>query len=501
MSQTKPPILSKSRFLAGRQCQLRLWYACYNREFATETSRAQQAVFDTGHDIGELATHLYPGGILIEEDHLHHEEAVQSTIAAMKDRRLRAIFEAAFVHDRVRIRADILERQDNGKWNLIEVKSSTSVKDVYHPDVAVQYYVLRGAGLDIDRVYLMHVNNQYVYDGNNLDVESLFKLADLTDEAISQQAGTMRELTTLKEMLTQSEPPAIEPSRHCHTPYGCEFWEHCTKPMPEHWVFRLSGIGQNRLNELASLGITEIRDIPRSFPLSPLQERIRQCVVNGEDWISEELEEKLNDAQYPIHFLDFETFSDAIPRYTGTHPYEGIPFQWSDHILYEDGTLEHLDYLCLEDKDPREEFAQTLLDALEAEGSIVTYTNFEKAVIKSLAEYLPDCTNALLATVDRLVDLYDIIRKHYYHPQFHGSFSIKSVLPALSPDMNYDDLAIQEGQQAGPDYLRMIDPTTSPEEKAKIEEDLLIYCAQDTLAMVKIREELLKRSSFKREFQ
>jgi CRISPR/Cas system-associated exonuclease Cas4 (RecB family) len=464
-------MLSKSKYVAGLQCHLRLWQKCYNPDLASEISPVQQAIFDTGHRVGELATQVYPGGVLIQEDHLHHNEAVKSTLAAMENPKIKAIYEAGFLYDDVRVRADILQRLKNGKWNLIEVKSSTSVKEVHYPDVALQYYVLKGAGLDIDRVFLMHLNNQHVYDGKELDVESLFSSSDLTEEALEYQEEVSEILAELKGMLANSDPPAMIPSRNCNRPYGCDFYEYCTKDMPEHWVIQLSGIGQNKLDELEDMGIHDIGHIPAEFPLSTIQNRIRACVVNTEEYISRELRGELEDVEYPTHFLDFETLGLAIPRYTGTRPYQGIPFQWSDHILHKNGKLEHREYLCSEDKDPREELTVKLLDALGKKGSIYMYTGFE--------------------TLDRLVDLHKIIKNNYYHPEFHGSFSLKSVLPAIIPEMGYENLGIQEGQEAGMEYMRMLDPSTPAGEKEKIRNDLFKYCGHDTLAMVKIREKLL----------
>ena len=492
MSSKKIPMLSKTRYQAGLQCPLRLWHTCYNPDLASETSPVQQAIFDTGHEVGRLATQRYPGGVLIEEDHLHHEEAVETTLRAMKDRKVRAIYEAGFLFDDVRVRVDILERLNNGKWNLVEVKSSTRVKDEYYPDVGIQYYVLKGAGLDIYRVFLMHLNNQYVYDGKKLDLEGLFSSSDLTEAALAYQGEISEMLAELKDMLANANPPEIAPSKHCNKPYGCDFWEYCTKGMPEHWVMQLSGIGQNRLDELQAMGIDDIGDIPDDFPLTAIQDRIRACVANQEAYIAPELRHELQDVEHPIHFLDFETLGLAIPRYAGTRPYQSIPFQWSDHILHKNGKIEHREYLCEEDRDPREEFTLTLLDVLGRKGSILTYTNYEKGIIEGLAEDLPKHGKALLATLDRLVDLYKIIKNNYCHPEFHGSFSLKSVLPAIIPEMSYNSLTVQEGQEAGIEYMRMLDPSTPIEEKEKIKEDLLEYCGHDTLAMVRIREELLK---------
>jgi hypothetical protein len=255
----------------------------------------------------------------------------------------------------------------------------------------------------------------------------------------------------------------------------------------------LSGIGQGKLNELAAINVRDIAQIPESLSLSTLQERIRRCVISGEEYITEALQEDLLDVSYPVHFLDFETIAPAIPRYPDTRPYQSIPFQWSDHILKEDGGLDHEEYLCEEDKDPRHEFSRTLIEALGSQGSVFVYTTYEEGIIRDLAQYLPRLSSELMGLLDRFKDLHDLIKKAYYHPGFHGSFSLKSVLPALVPDLNYGDLAIQEGQLAGLEYVRMIDPSLSTEEKDKIKKNLLAYCGQDTLAMVKIREELMKK--------
>jgi len=492
MNPREIPKLSKSRFIAGLQCPLRLWHLCYNPELAAEVSLVQQAIFDTGHEVGRLATRLYPGGVLIEEDHLHHKEAVKSTLAALKDPSVPAIFEGAFLQDDVRIRADILERLDDGRWNLIEVKSSTSLKDYYLQDVAAQCYVLKDAGLQIAAAGVMHLNNQYIFDGKDIDLESLFSFFDLTGQVLDLQDEIALQIGELKKVLAGAFPPDMVPSRACNSPYGCDFWEYCTAKKPEFWVIQLSGITQKKLDRLDELEIEDIRDIPNSFPLSKIQERIRDCTVRGAVYAAPQLAPDLMDVQYPVHFLDFETISPAIPRHAGTRPYQTIPFQWSDHILSENGTMEHREYLCEEDKDPREEFAGRLLEVIGKRGTIFVYTSYEKRIIEDLAELLPQYHAELLAVLDRFKDLHALVKKHVYYPEFHGSFSLKSVLPALVPSMGYDELAIQDGNLASIEYLRMLDPDTPGEEREKIKESLLEYCGNDTLGMVKIREELLK---------
>jgi len=494
MKMRKPPTLSKSRFLAGLQCHLRLWHQCYNRDLVSEISPAQQALFNTGHEVGELATLRYPEGVLIKEDHFHHEKAVLTTLAVMKNPAISAIYEAAFIYDGVRIRVDILERPGNDGWNLIEVKSSTSVKDVYLPDVAVQYHVLRGSGLDINRVFLMHVNNQYVFDGQKLDLAPFFSLDDLTDQVMLYESQVSSRLVELNDMLRRYNPPNIRPSKHCMNPYKCEFWEHCTSEMPEFWVMDLSGITQDKFEQLVESSVEDISEIPDGFPLTALQERIKKCVADNQEYTAPELKSELLNVGYPVHFLDFETVSPVIPHYAGTRPYQTIPFQWSDHILSADGALQHKEYLCVDNKDPREEFVETLLDILGREGTIFIYTTYEKGIVNQLADLFPHFQDQLLDLFNRFKDLHALIRTHYYHPEFYGSFSLKAVLPVLVPTMNHGDLAIQEGSIASLEYLRMLDPATSADEKGKIKIDLLTYCGYDTLSMVKIRDELLEWS-------
>lgn len=487
------PSLSKSRFMAGLQCPLRLWYLCYSPQLASPVSPGQEAIFEVGHQVGRLATLLYPGGILIEEAYFQHDKAVESTRKAIEDSDIPAIFEAAFVHEGVRVRVDILERLGAGRWNLIEVKSSTSVKQAYLPDLAVQRYVVQGSGETVQQCGILHLNNQYVFQGGDLELGGLFSFSDLTEQMEALEDEIPLRLDQLREMLSHTSPPDVQPSRLCRTPYVCEFLEHCTREKPEFWIMELSGISQERLDQLGEMNIEDIRDVPPSFPLTSLQTRIRDAVLSGRGYLASELADELQDVQYPVHFLDFETMGPAIPRYADTRPYQALPFQWSDHVLHEDGTIVHLEYLSDRDEDPRKAFAASLLEALGQKGTVFVFTMYEKEVIRQLADFLPQYRDLLLSTVHRFKDLHALVRKHAYHPGFHGSFSLKSILPALVPSMGYEDLAIQDGQHASVAYLRMLDPNTPPEERAEIKRALLAYCANDTLGLVRVREELLKR--------
>ena len=255
----------------------------------------------------------------------------------------------------------------------------------------------------------------------------------------------------------------------------------------------LTGIKEEKLNELTAIGVEDIRHIPGGFPLTELQRRIKKCVVNREDYLAAELAEELTDLEYPVHFLDFETVSPPIPMYPHTRPYQAVPFLWSDHILSKGGDLHHSSFLFREDGDPQPVFAKSLLEILGEGGTIFTYSNYERRVLSELAEHLPGQSDQILATLDRFKDLQALIKRYFYSPGFRGSFSLKSVLPVLVPNMSYENLVIKEGTYASLAYLRMLKSKTEPEEKRRIGQALVDYCSYDTLAMVKVREALLER--------
>ncbi|MBI3603530.1 MAG: DUF2779 domain-containing protein [Nitrospirae bacterium] len=501
-SASRPPgsyRLSKSKFLSGLQCHKRLYLEIYQRELAAEPDEQTQAILDMGTEVGEEARRLFPGGVLVEADHRHPTEALRRTAELLGDPTVPAIFEGAFEFENVLVRVDILERvslettgpeTERDAWRLIEVKSSTRVKDIHLDDLAVQSYVLAGAGVALAGAWLMRINNQYVYQGGDIDLEQLLARDDLTALVAARQGEVPARLADMKAMLAQPAPPAIEPDGHCHSPYDCLFWDHCTKDKPARWIYHLPG-GERTYKQLAVRGIQTIDEIPSDFKLSIFQRRVK----DNQEWVGPQLRAALGSVRYPVHHLDFETFMPAIPKFPMTRPYQTIPTQWSNHIEDEAGAVRHEEYLCLDPKDPREELAVTLLESLGREGSICVYSTYERSILKSLAERLPSLRQELESAMARLWDLLPVIQEQYYHPQFGSSFSIKSVLPALVPALDYGDLEIQEGSLAAQRYCRMVFEETDWVERERFREALLKYCQRDTLAMVELRKALLSRTA------
>jgi len=492
LAREKIPQLSKTRFLAGLQCHKRLYLECFHRDLADPVDVSQQAIFDAGTRVGELARDLYRSGVLVDYDHFHHDEAVASTEAHLYDPSIPAVYEAGFQFGDIRTRVDLITRVGNDQFDMIEVKSTTRVKEEHLPDVAIQIYVLEGSGIALRRACLAHLNKDYVYPGGHYDLNQLFCEDDITEEAHEFRSDIPSALEAMRLALRGLEPPEVKASRHCSQPFTCPFYGYCHLDEPEHHVSQLPRASQKLLLLLEEAGIDDIHNIPAGFSeLNELQRRVRDCVVSNRVYIDQDLADTLAELEPPIHFLDFETFNPALPLYVGTRPYQVIPFQWSDHVMDSDGNLRHDAFLHEGFDDPRDPFARSLLKTLGTSGSIVVYSSFEATRIRELADALPNLSGELLALLDeRIIDLLPLLRKHCYHPGFHGSFSLKSVLPALVPGFGYGDLEITDGSQASVVYAEMIHADTPSDRRELLKVGLLSYCKRDTEGLVRLLEVL-----------
>ena len=473
--------LGKSTILAAHQCARRLWLTCFAPELAGPPDSRGESIRDAARAVVVKARECFPGGILVDDEDF--ARAVSRTEALLRDPTVGALFDAAFVHDGIRIRVDVLERMRSGAWGIREAKSAARVKDAYLDDVAVQRYVLEGAGLTIESVEVLHLDTRYVRDGE-IEWQRLFARTDVTVSVAERVPGVAAIVRGLQQQLNATAAPVVEPSAHCWTPYGCEFWTHCTRAKPVDWIYHLPQIRTARRDALEAAGIDRITDIPDDAEVGVIPTRIRDVLRSGRPFVSPDLAAALADFGPPAFYLDFETMNAAIPLYSGTRPFEQIPMQWSLHRLDADGGLTHRAFLADGGTDPRRDVAETLLAAVgDAAEPIIVYSDFESMVLAALALALPDLATALDSVRERLRDLWAIVRRHVYHPAFGYSFSLKSVVPALVPDFGWADLAeIADGYQASRAFDRLDD---EPTRRA-----LLAYCERDTRALVELHSAL-----------
>jgi len=483
--------LSKSQYIRGLQCHKSLWLYKHRPELREQPDAQTEARFATGHQVGDLAKELFPGGVEVAFDPGDFPGMIARTRAFIAGG-AEVIYEATFSEKGIFAMADILVRNGDG-WDMYEVKASTAVKEYQIDDAAIQWYALSSA-IKLNRAYIVHLNNQYVRNGA-LDIEALFRIAEITDEVQARQDAIEHDLVEMTQMLG-GEIPDIDIGGHCDDPFGCDFKAHCWKHVPDPSVFNLYRMGWAKKFEMYYKGIVTYEDIPDDFRLNATQKLQVHTAKTAKPHIDKKVIKKFLDTiQYPINFFDFETFQDAIPRFDDQHPYQQIPFQYSLHIVYEDGTVEHKEFLGDEHSDPRPALIEQMLEDITKEGSIVAYNqSFEMSRIKELARFNAERRGELLALNERFVDLIVPFRaRGYYHPDFHGSFSIKSVLPALFPDDPELDYRKLGSVKNGGDAMEIFANLHRLKDKSKreaIRADLLAYCRLDTLAMVRIWEKL-----------
>jgi hypothetical protein len=484
-------ILSKSTFLRSVQCPKSLYLNRYKPELRDPPDPSQEAVFRTGNEVHALARELFAGGVLAStEDSYDPKTWLQRTRRLMQEG-VGVLFEATFEHDQVLVRVDILERVGN-KWKAYEVKSSTSVKDPYDWDVAVQYHVLNGADIGLVDFSLLHINGDYVRRGA-LDLEALFTEVPMVELAREMESEVSIQIEWAKAVLSEPLVPEIDIGPYCDEPYACDFMGHCWRHVPDHSVFTVARMKKDHKFRLYNEGIVRIEDIPEDFPLN----KTSRVHVEGHKYARSiidqgALQDFLDSLHYPLYFLDFETFNPAIPPFDGIKPYDQIPFQYSLHRKSSpESELTHTGYLADTGVDPRLALIRSLLRDTPPPGDILAYNrSFEARILRDLAGAFPEYASELEDRSSRLIDLMLPFQKRYYYlPEMHGSYSIKAVLPALVPELSYDAFEISEGSQAMEAYYQL-GGETNPARIEKIRHDLWEYCKFDTFAMVRILEKL-----------
>ncbi|AKG53830.1 hypothetical protein DGWBC_1177 [Dehalogenimonas sp. WBC-2] len=486
MRNRSAKLLTKSKFMAGLQCPRYLWVYVNEPQRIPQPDMVTQHTFDQGHEVGDIAKRLYPGGI--DMAGLGFREMLTETKVRLDDRK--PIFEAAFQSGQLYARIDILNPSDNGAWDIIEVKSSTSVKDENIADVAFQRYVCGQSGIEVNRCFLTHINRDFVKQGD-IDPAALLVTEDITEDVL-ELAGGMSDM--VEGMLETMAGPCPAPSigRACGAPYDCPLKDECWAVLPEHPVTDLYRIGA-KMDDLLHSGVCAIIDIPADFKLNEKQLIQRGCVECGQPHVDfDGVTSFLETLKYPHYYLDFETFAMAIPLFDGTRPYQNIPFQFSLHSVNGPGIEPlHHHFLAQGGDDPRPAFLAALRTMLGEGGCVIVYNqSFEEGVLRKLGEAFPEYIDWVNDVVTRMVDLIVPFRAfHYYHPVQRGSASLKYVLPALT-GISYKDLNISNGQVASLRFVAAAFGGMAEAEKMQIFNDLLVYCGQDTLGMVRIVERL-----------
>lgn len=484
--------LSKSKLIAYRQCPKRLWLEIHRPELRQDSS-ATQASFNVGFQVGDVAQQIYDPeklGTVIDIKVEGFSAAFAKTKTLLESNQ--PIFEAGFSAGGALAFADVmLPVSIDGKqlWRMIEVKSSTSVKDYHRDDSAIQVFITKKAGVPLASISLAHIDSSWVYQGDG-SYQGLLVEYDLTNEAFSRDEEVTGWIAGAQAIVIEPAEPLRHTGRHCSEPFECGFLKYCQsqEPQAEYPVRWLPRVQAKALKSfITQENVIDIRNIPDKL-LTKQQQRVKSITLSNEVYFNARgAAADLAEFKLPAYFLDFETIQFAVPIWKGTRPYQQITFQFSLHHISPEGIINHQSFLDLSGNDPSEAFAKKLIETCGTHGAVFVYNaGFEKARIRELADRFPELKLPLLAINKRVVDLLPIARQHYYHPNQHGSWSIKKVLPAVAPDLSYGDLeGVQDGGMAMTAFLEAIS-TTDQNRKSQIEQQLIKYCELDTYAMVRL---------------
>lgn len=481
MSTPPAPRLSKSRFVFGWQCEKLLWWTVHEPDAAElQPDKVLQDLFDQGRIVGELARTEFPGGVLIDLPHHAYEERIAATRAAV-DSGAPAIFEASFEAGGVFVAVDVLLRGTGG-WTLIEVKSSTKLKEEHVPDAAVQAWVLRRCGLDITRIEVMHLNPDYRHPGP----DPLLVREDLTAEVDAYLPEVPPLVERLRNVLA-GPLPEKPVGLHCYEPRDCPFHDRCWPPDPLH-IRHLYLVGPKRTAAYLAAGIHSMRDLDSGEKLNFTQKRQLKAIRENRIIVEPTLPDELARLEHPLGFLDFETVARAVPPWNQLAPWGAAVAQFSYHEEQRGGSTDHVGWLAEGPVDPRRELAERMLEATARARTVVTYSSYEKGRIRDLQKLLPDLAPALEELIGKFVDLLQIVRNTVYHPEFRGSFSLKDVITPLVPEVSYSDLVIVDGRVASVEIARLLFVANRipAAERERVRTDLLQYCERDTWATVRL---------------
>ena len=472
--------LSKSNYTSGLSCPKLLWLKINTPERIPPVDAATQARFDVGHEVGALAKQLFPDGIEVKRD----GSSVKTTQELLRNRK--PLFEATFTYKHAYCKADLLIPHGKDEWVLIEVKSTTKVKDEHFDDVGFQYYCLAGAGLKLHKVQVMVLNNEYVLEGK-IDPKKILVAHDVTEDAIAKSEEVEANIEQMIGII-KGKCPKPKYGAECKEPKECPV---CAPDLEGIELAELYLFGK-RAWPLINQGVTTFNNLPSDTKLNSKQDIQIKTVESGKPHIeAKAIATFLKGLKEPITCFDFETIASGVPLLDGTRPYQQVPFQFSAHIINK-GKVEHVEFLGDGKGDPRPALLQAL-KTLPKEGTVLAFnSSFEKRTLHDLAEAFPKEAKWIAQILDRMDDLIVPFRNFWYHhPKQNGSCSLKEVLPAIT-GKGYEGLGIAEGGAATRAFIDLLSGKLSAKNAKKVREDLLKYCGRDTEGMVEILEALQK---------
>ena len=488
-------MLSKSDYMLYLKHPAWLWIKKNRRELIPSIDVNLQARFDQGHEFEKYVEPLFPDVIHLGFDNFAAYQALPNDTLHAWENGASNVAQGRYVHGHATCIVDLLCKQENGSYKLIEIKSSTSQKAEHIFDLAFQKVVLDGAGFNIDKCELAIVNKEYIRKGD-VEPEKLVSFIDVTDKVFAKIENTKIRIVNALSTMNMREMPDPKPEDAKLGSYTewMQIRDQIDPPVDETSIHKLPYMSADKASKLINDGITQISDISDYSALGKAtQKYLRARDIGSRKVDTIRLRQFLSELQYPLHFFDYETSQNLVPVWDGTRPYQQVTFQYSLHIQNEPGgALEHYEYLHRDISNPIPHLLEHLSKHIQPSGSVlVWYESFEKTRNSEMAAVYEKHKQMLEELNARIIDLMvPFAEEMVIDPMFMGSSSIKAVLPVFNPKLSYKDLNIQEGGTASRLWQKAIFDADNASEQAKIFDDLVKYCERDTFAMVEIHNQL-----------
>jgi predicted RecB family nuclease len=477
-------LISKTAFLKFEQCHKAFYFYKKHPYLRDKISIDKQLTFKRGHQVGDLAQTLFPGGIDVSKNSKSSAEGLALT-ATLVEKKTPVIYEATFAYNDALIMVDIL-CLDNEKYTAYEVKSSFKISEVYLKDACLQYYVLKNALTNLEDLFLVTLNQDYVFE-NEIEPKKLFKKRSVKTESEKNLPYFENQLFNAQLTLEQNKIPNIAIGKHCFKPYQCDYFSNCWKDtINENSIFNLPLLDKEKLFEWYNSGIRTIDQIGSEHDAKAIIYKIKQAYFDNKAIVDKEkITSFLSKIQSPMTAMDMEMWGPAIPQINGTKPFEQLPYL----VCFFDGK-KHSNVFLEYAKDDRRLFAELLLENTKGFESILVYDGtMEKMVINGLIKLFADLKPDLEHLKTKFIDVFDIFLEFsYYHPAFKTNFSLKTVAGVLLEDINYSKITSGLEAMAYFDQQRL---ETNLTEKGIIKQELINYCQTDTLATYQLVDFLL----------
>lgn len=479
--------LTKTDFIQYLNCPKSLWLLKNQPEDYEkgEMSLFLEKLIAEGYEVEEQAQKLFPNAITLPDfgDPSITKQALEENGTIF--------FQASFqTESGAFARMDVLEKLDDGTFHIYEIKSSTNTKKKHNhmQDACFQKYVMIECGYEVSKVSIIKLNKDYVRSGD-INPSELLVIEDVTDEIAELYDGVSAFIVDAlgyinKEDISLNMCACRENTRGNH----CDSFKFFNPDVPEYSIYEIGNIRRKRIEELTDMDVMKIYDIPVDYEGLNEKQKL-QMISRKEDRAiidTEAIKESLSILEFPLHFIDYETYASAVPKIDGVGPHQHVVFQVSIHTMQENGSMEHYEYLAdqLELPEKLIEYIQSVTDNT---GTYISWhASFEKTQNKAMATWFPKYVEYLNNMSLRMYDLEDIFKKDYMDYRFHGSSSIKKVLPVICSELNYNELDVQNGTMALDTWGRMVLDPEFDEDIETTRKKLLEYCKLDTLAMVEL---------------